>query len=45
MAYPEAGNGSGDLANLTLSDAFLELPPNKNEFKKGEVYPVIQYRF
>lgn len=44
-AYPEAGNGSGDLANLTLSDAFLELPPNKSEFKKGEVYPVIQYRF
>lgn len=45
MAYPKAGNGSGDLANLTQSDAFLELPPDKSEFVKGEVYPVIQFRF
>ena len=45
MAHPIVGNGSGDLANLTLNDAFLELPSNQSEFKKGTVFPVIQYRF
>lgn len=45
MAFPDAGNGSGDLANLTLNDAFIELPPNKEHFEKGEVFPIIAYRF
>ncbi|MGI9532000.1 molybdopterin molybdotransferase MoeA [Lutimonas sp.] len=45
LAYPLAGNGSGDLANLSDNDAFIELPSDKNEFKKGEFYPIIQYRF
>jgi len=45
MASPIAGNGSGDLANLTQNDAFLELPSNRSEFKKGEVFPIISYRF
>lgn len=45
LADPFEGNGSGDLANLTLNDAFLELPSNRSEFKKGEVFPLIQYRF
>jgi molybdopterin molybdotransferase len=44
MATPEMGNGSGDLANLADADAFLELPDDRNEFKKGEVFPVINYR-
>lgn len=44
-ASPIAGNGSGDLANLTQNDAFMELPSNRSEFKKGEVFPVITYRF
>lgn len=38
IALPLAGNGSGDLANLVASDAFLELPLGKNEYKRGEVY-------
>lgn len=43
-AYPEEGHGSGDLANLTLADAFLELPAEKEVFNKGEVYPLIPFR-
>lgn len=45
IAFPIAGNGSGDLANLTNNDGFLELPSNQTEFKKGEVFPLIQYRY
>ncbi|MCD2421404.1 molybdopterin molybdotransferase MoeA [Niabella pedocola] len=37
-------NGSGDFSNLVYTDAFMELPLEKNEFKKGEVYPVWRYR-
>jgi molybdopterin molybdotransferase len=37
MAKPAAGNGSGDFANLADTDAFMELPLQKNDFKKGEV--------
>ena len=44
MAFPDAGNGSGDLANLSQNDGFLELPSNRTEFKRGEVFPLIQYR-
>lgn len=43
-AFPIAGNGSGDLANLTLNDAFMELPSDRTDFKKGEAFPIIQYR-
>ena len=44
-AYPVKGNGSGDLASLTLSDGFIVLPQSEEtEFKKGNVYPVINYR-
>jgi molybdopterin molybdotransferase len=43
-AIPIVGNGSGDLASLVEVNAFLELPADKNEFKKGEVFPVIKYR-
>jgi len=44
-AYPIAGHGSGDLANLVDNDAFLELPTGKDTFKKGEVFPIIDYRY
>lgn len=44
MAFPEVGNGSGDLVNLTFADAFIELPANQNNFKKGEVFSVLLYR-
>lgn len=40
MATPIEGNGSGDFANLADTDAFMELPMEKDEFKKGEVYRV-----
>lgn len=45
MAFPKVGNGSGDLANLTENDGFLELPFDRTEFKKGENFPLIQYRY
>jgi len=43
-AKPFVGNGSGDLANLAEADAFLELPDNRNDFKEGEVFPLIEFR-
>ena len=43
-AVPEAGNGSGDLANLTLNDAFLELPADRSTFNKGDIFPYLEYR-
>ena len=43
-AIPEAGNGSGDLANLTLNDAFLKLDAERDEFKKGEIFPYFAFR-
>ena len=44
MAYPIAGGGSGDFANLKDVDGFLELPKEKSEFKVGEAYTIIQFR-
>lgn len=44
LAYPQSGKGSGDLANLALADAFIELPPNKREFKKGETFTILTFR-
>lgn len=45
VAFPDAGNGSGDLANLAKNDGFLELPSDRTDFKKGDVFPLIQYRY
>ena len=44
MATPVEGHGSGDLANLVDADGFLELPREKDKFKKGKVFPLIFYR-
>lgn len=44
LAKPIIGKGSGDLANLVEADGFLELPAEKTDFKKGEVYRLIGYR-
>ena len=44
MATPISGKGSGDLANLVDADAFLELPDDKSNFDKGEIFPLITYR-
>jgi molybdopterin molybdotransferase len=43
LATPIEGNGSGDLANLTDSDAFMCLPRGQNEFKKGSVFQILKY--
>ncbi len=43
-AQPITGNGSGDLANLSHADAFLQLPDGKKTFRKGSVYPFIRYK-
>jgi molybdopterin molybdotransferase len=44
VAFPITGNGSGDLASLVNTDAFIQLPNDKIEFKKGEVFPILKYR-
>ena len=44
VAFPVSGNGSGDLASLVHADAFIQLPSDKIEFKKGEAFPIIRYR-
>lgn len=36
-------NGSGDFSQLIFTDAFMELPMDKKEFKKGEIYKVWKY--
>ena len=38
------GNGSGDFANLADTDAFMELPLQKDEFKKGEVFRIWPFK-
>ncbi len=43
LATPIEGNGSGDFANLADTDAFMELPLERSEFKKGEVFPIWKF--
>ncbi|WP_299990851.1 molybdopterin molybdotransferase MoeA [uncultured Pontibacter sp.] len=44
VATPLEGNGSGDFSNLIEADAFLELPAERSDFKKGEVYRVWSFK-
>jgi len=44
VAYPLAGGGSGDFANLSDVDGFLELPAERSEFTTGEVFPYMAFR-
>jgi molybdopterin molybdotransferase len=44
MATPLAGNGSGDLANLADTDAFMELPAKQDTFNSGEVYRIWPFK-
>ena len=44
LASPIVGNGSGDLANLSLNDAFMELPASCEHFTEGESFPLLIYR-
>ncbi|MEM6765047.1 MAG: molybdopterin molybdotransferase MoeA [Bacteroidota bacterium] len=43
-ALPMEGHGSGDLANLVDTDAFIELPMGKHLYEEGEVFRVFRYR-
>lgn len=43
MATPVEGNGSGDFANLADTDAFMELPLERNSFKRGEVFRIWKF--
>jgi len=44
LAYPERAGGSGDLASLLSSNAFLELAPEQEVFLAGSVLPAWQFR-
>lgn len=43
-AEPIVGGGSGDFVNLLSVNGFLILPPDKAEFKRGEIYPLLPFR-
>ncbi len=43
-AVPKMGKGSGDHANLLVSNAFMHLPGNTDGFRKGEVFDVFPFR-
>jgi molybdopterin molybdotransferase len=38
------GNGSGDFANLADTDAFIELPKGRDEFRQGEVFRIWPFK-
>lgn len=38
------GNGSGDFANLADTDAFIELPKGRDEFKEGEAFRIWPFK-
>lgn len=44
LATPAPGQGSGDLANLVNSEAFIELPQGKDIYKAGEVFTCYPFR-
>lgn len=44
MAYPHAGGGSGDFANLNQVQGFLELPRGRHTFQAGEAFPYLPFR-
>jgi len=44
LAMPVHGNGSGDLANLVDSNAFMELPQERSNFMKGEVFRIWPFK-
>ncbi len=44
MAWPKAGGGSGDFANLKEVDGFLELPQKRSSFRAGEVFKYYSFR-
>jgi molybdopterin molybdotransferase len=45
MAYPDAGGGSGDLANLKDVSGFLEIHETANKAVKGQAFPYYPFRY
>lgn len=43
-ATPVEGHGSGDFTNLLQANAFMELPAEKDNFKKGEAYRIWTFK-
>ncbi len=43
-AYPSAGGGSGDFANLKEVDGFIELPADTSDFKAGQSFNYYPFR-
>jgi len=44
FAKPIQGNGSGDLVSLVNANGFIQLSSEKTNFKKGENYPILNYK-
>ncbi len=44
IAEAVEGNGSGDFANLADTDAFIELPKGRDQFKQGEVFRIWPFK-
>jgi molybdopterin molybdotransferase len=44
VAYPEAGGGSGDFANLKNVTGFIEMPPEESTFKAGQLFTYFPFR-
>ncbi|UAY56700.1 molybdopterin molybdotransferase MoeA [Arachidicoccus terrestris] len=44
VATPFDSNGSGDFSNLIYANAFMELPLERTQFRKGELFKVWQYK-
>lgn len=44
VAMPITGNGSGDLVNLTLANAFMELPADQTQFNQGDIFRIWQFK-
>jgi molybdopterin molybdotransferase len=44
LATPLEGHGSGDLANLVDSNAFMELPLERTDFMHGEIFRVWPFK-
>ncbi len=42
-AKPIVNSGSGDLTSLINADAFIELPPDRQVFEKGELFPFFSF--
>lgn len=45
FAKPITGHGSGDFANLTDTQGFVELPKERDEFFKNEILPVWRFDY